>query len=101
MYKLSINKEKAITKFRANFKRLYKELEDELNINRKILSEMAGLARPTMTKMLNSDSPELSWFTLYCVAKVIGTSMESIIEGTYDINKIKSHLINIAKITKK
>jgi transcriptional regulator with XRE-family HTH domain len=101
MGKPLLDKEKTIEKLRANFKTLYIELERELGINRKIIAQESGVDPSIISKMINASSPNLSWFSLYSVAKLFGVTMDSIIEGTYDIKKIKSHLINTLKIAKK
>lgn len=97
MCKPLLDKDKTIEKFRNNFKTIYIELERELGITRKIIAQKCGIDPSVITKMINATAPNLSWFSLYSVAKLFGVTMDSIIEGSYDIKKIKKNLANIIK----
>ena len=95
MCKPLIDKEKAIDDLRKNFKTIYMELESDLGITRKTIAQKCGIDPSVITKMINSTAPNLPWFSLYSVAKLFGVTMESIIENTYDIKKIKRNIANI------
>jgi transcriptional regulator with XRE-family HTH domain len=63
-----------------------------LSINQGSLAKMTGLRQGQISEIIRGFRPNLSWFVLYQIAKALGTSMESLIEGTYDIENIRAHI---------
>lgn len=64
----------------------------ELDINQDKFSRITDLRQGQVSEIIRGVRPNLSWFVLYQIAKALGTSMESLIEGTYNIDNISKHL---------
>lgn len=101
MSNLKEDRELMAQKFMTNFSKLYKELLTKCGISQKRLSELSGIDEATINKMRRMVSPNLSWYGIYKIAKLLDITVDSIVDGNYDINKIKDHLIKTAKINKK
>lgn len=101
MSSLKEDREVMAHKFLSNFSKLFSILTKECGLSQKELATLSGLDEATILKMRKMSSPNLSWYNIYKIAKLLNVKMESIIEGTYDIKKIKNHLIKTAKIDKK
>ena len=69
-----------------------KDILKYLGLNQDEFSKLTGLRQGQVSEILRGVRPNLTWAVLYRIAKTFNTSMESIIEGTYDLKKIKKNL---------
>ena len=69
-----------------------KDILKYLNINQDEFSKLTGLRQGQVSEILRGVRPNLTWAVLYRIAKTLNTSMESLIEGTYDLKKIRKYL---------
>ena len=79
-----INKELAPHIFQKKIHDLYMRLERELGIDRKTLSEMSGVHPAVMSKMISAPSRNLSWYSAYAVTKVLGITLNDLLEQDTD-----------------
>ena len=84
-----ISKELAPQLFQKKFSGLYIRLERELGIDRKTLSEMSGIHAAIISKMINAQSRNLSWYSAYAVTKVLGITLNDLLEQDTDKTFLK------------
>jgi hypothetical protein len=60
------------------------KLETELGLDRKTIASMAGVNPSVVGKMLNTVSPSTAWHTVYVVTKVLGITLEDLVERDTD-----------------
>ena len=89
-----ISKKLAPAIFQKKFYDLYMRLERELGIDRKTLSELSGVHPAVMSKMLNTQSRNLSWYSTYAVTQVLGITLNDLLELDTDetFKKVKKHI---------
>ena len=90
----------AATKLLHNLNEIYNYLNVNCHLTQKQLAKITYITQSKISEILSGKKPNLPWLVLFRFAQGLGVSMESVLDGTCDLEKIKNHLVSTGKIKK-